>query len=231
MKHRSSWILAGLVTLSATVAFTRDASSTPAPTLAPGQSAQEHGMPELPPGWTAADMQACMAAGTPGAMHEHLGRSIGEWKGKNTMWMAPGAEPQVTECTSTVTAMMDGRYIKTEISGEMPGMGPYSGFGLYGYDNVAEQFQSTWIDNCGTGMMVGTGELSADGKTLTWNYQYHCPLNKDLATLREIERETGKDTRTLEMFGTDPKSGKEFKMMQIEFKRVGSSAMPASAGR
>ena len=27
---------------------------------------------QLPRGWTAADTQACMAAGTPGKMHEHL---------------------------------------------------------------------------------------------------------------------------------------------------------------
>src|SRR5687768_3331310 len=50
------------------------------------------GQPEmkLPPGWTKADMQACMAAGMPGKMHEHLAKDVGEWHGKNTMWMAPG---------------------------------------------------------------------------------------------------------------------------------------------
>ena len=46
---------------------------------------------QLPPGWTAEDMQAMMAAGTPGKMHEHLAKDVGMWQGKTTMWMAPGA--------------------------------------------------------------------------------------------------------------------------------------------
>ena len=43
-------------------------------------------------GWTAADMEACMLAGTPGKMHEHLVQGAGKWLGKSTMWMGPGGE-------------------------------------------------------------------------------------------------------------------------------------------
>ena len=48
------------------------------------------GQPEmkLPPGWTAADMKACVDAGTPGKMHEFLAKGVGMWQGKNTMSMA-----------------------------------------------------------------------------------------------------------------------------------------------
>ena len=37
--------------------------------------------------------------------------------------------------------------------------------------------------------------------------------------LREIERIIDKNTRTLEMHGTDPKSGKEYKMMDMKLTR------------
>jgi hypothetical protein len=37
--------------------------------------------------------------------------------------------------------------------------------------------------------------------------------------MREVETVTGPNSKTLEMFGTDPKSGKEFKMMRIELTR------------
>ena len=37
--------------------------------------------------------------------------------------------------------------------------------------------------------------------------------------MREVETITGPNTKTLEMFGTDPKSGKEFKMMSIELTK------------
>jgi hypothetical protein len=40
---------------------------------------------KLPPGWTESDMQACMAAATPGKMHQYLAQSVGVWHGKTTM--------------------------------------------------------------------------------------------------------------------------------------------------
>src|SRR5690242_10609037 len=80
---------------------------------------------KLPAGWTMDDMKACMAAGTPGKMQELLAKDAGEWTGKSTMWMGSEGEPMTSECTSTVTPIMDGRYIKVEMKGDMPGMGPY----------------------------------------------------------------------------------------------------------
>lgn len=179
------------------------------------------GPPEmkLPPGWTEADMQACMAAGTPGRRHEHLTRDVGVWQGKNTMWMGPGAEPVLSECTATIKSIMDGRFVRCEISGDMPGMGPFNGFGIYGFDNVTQQYVTAWIDNCGTGIMNGTGELSADGKTMTWELTYNCPITKKPAVMREVETITGPNTKTFEMYGPDPKTGKEYKMMTIEYTR------------
>lgn len=180
------------------------------------------GQPEmkLPPGWTPEDMQACMVAGTPGKMHEQLAKDVGVWTGKSSMWTAPGGgEPMTHECTMTITSIMDGRYTKGEMSGDMPGMGPYRGEGIMGFDNVAQRFVATWIDNHSTGIMTGTGERSADGKTITWNYNYHCPITKKPTVMRQVETNTGEDAKTLEMFGIDPKSGKEFKMMRIEMTK------------
>ncbi len=181
----------------------------------------EHGEADfpLPPGWTKEDMQACMVAGTPGEMHEFLVKQAGTWEGKSTMWMHPGAEPMETTNTAKITPMMDGRYIRCELSGEMPGMGMFRGEGTYGYDNVAKEFTSSWIDNHSTGMWKGTGELSSDKKTMTWTYTYNCPITKKPSTAREIERFVSPTSKTMEMYGKDPKSGKEFKMMTIEFTK------------
>jgi hypothetical protein len=106
-----------------------------------------------------------------------------------------------------------------EWSGEIPGMGAYHGMGLNGYDNAAGQYVSMFIDNHSTAIVHGTGKLSGDGNVMTWTYQYTCPVTKKPTTLRQIETMRGPDAMTLEMFGIEPKSGKEFKMMQIEFKR------------
>ncbi|MGH7242974.1 MAG: DUF1579 domain-containing protein [Phycisphaerales bacterium] len=177
---------------------------------------------QLPPGWTPEDMQACTIAGTPGKQHQMLASGAGQWQGKNQMWMAPGMPPINSDSTATVSPVMDGRFTKIEFAGDMPGMGPFTGWGIYGFDNVSKKFVSTWIDNMGTGMMQGTGELSADGKVLTWTYNYNCPIAKKPVVMREIETFTGPNTKTLEMWSTDPKSGKEFKSMFIEMTRKSS---------
>lgn len=203
----------GVATLAAIAVAGSMAIAEPAKESAPPVDVQ------LPEGWTAEDMQACILAGTPGAMHKKLAGDVGVWHGKTTMWMAPGAEPMQSECTSTVEAIMDGRYIKCDMEGEMPGMGPYQGLGLYGFDNVSQEFVSTWVDNHATGIMTGTGKLSDDGKVLEWKYTANCPVTKKPVIVREVETITGPNTKTLEMFGAEPKSGKEFKMMSIELTR------------
>ena len=192
--------------------------SKPAAGQAAGQPA---GQPEikLPPGWTEEDAKACMLAATPGKQHEWLAREAGEWQGRNTLWMGPGTDPIKTQSSSTVTPILDGRFTKCEMKGEMPGMGPYNGIAIYGFDNVTQKFVATWIDNHSTSIMTGVGELSPDGKVLTWNFTYSCPITKKPAKIREVETTTGPNTKTIEMFGADPKSGKEYKMMVLELTK------------
>ncbi|MDZ4658564.1 MAG: DUF1579 domain-containing protein [Bythopirellula sp.] len=189
-------------------------------TLALAQATQEAAAPmQLPNGWTAEDMQAMMSAATPGEMHKHLAGDVGTWTCKTQMWMMPGGEPVSSGGTSKVTPLLDGRFIMCEMKGEMPGMGPFNGLGIYGFDNVSQKFVANWLDNMGTGIMNGTGELSADGKTLTWEFTGNCPITKKPMVMREVETVTGPNTKTLEMFGPDPKTGKEFKMMEIQLTR------------
>jgi len=152
-------------------------------------------------------------------MHEFLLEGVGEWKGRQLMWMTPDSEPIRSECRMRISSFMDGRYIRADMEGNTPGMGPFRGFAIYGYDNAAEQFVSTWVDNHSTGIMHGVGERSADGKTLTFTHTYHCPVLDQPTKLREVTTWKDKDTRIMEMFGADPRTGKEFRMMRIEFTR------------
>jgi len=194
-----------------------DKPTTPAP------GAHDMGDMQLPPGWTAEDMQACMTAGTPGPKHEMLAKSVGTWTGTSTMWMAPGTEPMTSTITSTITSVMDGRYTRCEVQGEMAGMGAFHGLGYSGFDNVSQKFVSSWMDNHSSGIMNGEGKLSADGKTLTWTFEYNCPITKKPAIMREVDHFTSDDAMTMEMFGKDPKSGVEFKMMKLDMKRQSGS--------
>jgi len=209
--------LALVVTVAAGAIFASIAIAEPSKDATSGAGAAPE--MKLPPGWTADDMKACILAGTPGKPHELLVKDVGTWQGTQSMWMPGGTEPMKAPITSTITSIMDGRYTRVEVAGEMPGMGPYTGLGTYGFDNVSQQFVCTWIDNHSTGVMNGVGDLSSDGKTLTWQFTYNCPITKKPAVMRQVETNTGPNAKTLEMFGNDPKSGKEFKMMSIEMAR------------
>jgi len=211
---RTQWLAMGLVVLAATAACISWSVARE-----PEQEKPPVAELKLPPGFTMEDMQVCVAAGTPGEMQKRLVQGVGTWNADCTMWMSPEADPLKSKGTTVATAIMDGRFVKCEMKGEMPGMGPYTGFGLYGFDNVSQTFQSTWIDNHGTGMAVGKGELSDDGKTLTWTYTFNCPLTKQPAKLREVETITGPDTKTIVSYAPNPKTGKEFKMMSMELTR------------
>ena len=206
----ASIAVGGLATIAASLAIAADSADA--------KSADQPEM-QLPPGWTAEDMQAMITAGTPGKMHERLANDVGTWSCKTKMWMAPGSEPLTCEGKATVTSLMDGRFTKCEMTGEMPGMGTYVGGGLYGYDNVGQKFVSIWIDNHSTGIMIGEGELSADGKKITWEYTGNCPIKKGPIKIRDVETITGPNTKTLESFGAPPKGGDEYKMMSIEMTK------------
>jgi hypothetical protein len=229
MNRNNRFSIAGFAVLIAAVGSLALVQAQPQPPKDTKPAAPAVGEPPLPPGWTQEDMEACVKAGTPGSQHAHLAEAVGVWHGKSTMWMTPGAEPMQSECTSTITSIMDGRFTRCEMTGEIPGMGTFNGLGIYGYDNVTQKFQSSWIGNCSTDIMTGVGELSSDGKTLTWVYSHSCPITGKPTTLRDIERRTGPDKMTLETWGADPKSGKEFKMMEVVFTRKPGSA-PAGGG-
>lgn len=162
-------------------------------------------------------MEMYMKAGTPGEMHKVLARSVGTWAGKVTMYGMPGGAVE-SDCTTVITSMMDGRFTKAETEGMMPGMGPFKGVGIYGYDNGAKQFVSFWIDNSATCFTTGTGELSEDKKTMTWTCHFTDPLTQKPAVMKEIDTWPDANTSVLEMYGTLP-DGKEGKIMEIHYVR------------
>lgn len=171
-------------------------------------------------------MEAWMQASTPGPMHARLARYEGTWAGEMKMWHWPGADVHKATCTTTNSIIFDGRFLRCESTGDMGEMAPFQGFGLFGFDNVSQKFQGLWIDNMGTGMAIGTGSLSDDGTTFTWNFKYDCAVTKKPTYMRMVERFIDDHTITAEVFGPWPFDGKEYKMMEITYRRMPDRSTP-----
>ena len=149
--------------------------------------------------------------------HKMLAKSAGTWSGDMTMWMADGAPPQKAPTTTVTKPIYGGLYMQSTHKGDMMGM-PFEGMSIMGYDNMKKEFFSTWIDNMGSGFMISTGTWDDASKKLTLTGTTQCMNGQD-ATMREVFTIIDDNNQLLEMYGPDPKTGKEYKNMEIKYTR------------
>jgi len=168
---------------------------------------------------SAAAMKAWMEYATPGEMHKMLAKSDGNWMGETTMWMENGGQPMTSKSEATNKMMFDGRYQVSNHKGNFMGM-PFEGMSITAYDNSKKKFVSTWIDNMGTGIMHTEGDWNPSTKTIEFKGKMTDPSRpgKD-CDVREVYTFTDDTHQTLEMYGPDSKTGKEFKTMEIKFTK------------
>jgi hypothetical protein len=164
-----------------------------------------------------AEMMAKMAkAATPGPQHAMLAKMAGDWDCTAKYQMDPSQPMQEEKTSSSITTLMDGRYVQETASGQMMGA-PFNGMGIYGYDNVIGKYVSTWIDNMGTGIMKSEGV--ADGNKINWVGTMSDPMTGKVSKARMVTTITDDDHHTMEMYGVPPGGKKEMKMMTLEYSR------------
>lgn len=157
--------------------------------------------------------------GTPGAEHEVLKAFEGKWTVTSKSWMNPGDAAQESKGSSTFTWVLDGRFLRQDFKGDWAGQ-PFTGLGFIGYDKVKKEYTSIWMDNMMTGIMKSTGQYDAATKTIIDGGTFSCPMTgeKDMA-FRAEWKIVSQDENTYSMFMKD-KDGKEFKTMEITYKRA-----------
>lgn len=169
------------------------------------------GAPPMDP----AMMEAMTKASTPGEEHKHLAKMAGDWTYTSKMWMGPG-QPMESSGTMHGEMTLGGRFLQSDWNGSMMGQ-PFEGHGTDGYDNVAKQYVSSWVDNMGTGIMHGTGTCDASF-TCNSTLEMWDPVTGKKTTSRSVVSWTGNDNFKMEMFGPGP-DGKDMKWMEIVAKR------------
>jgi len=163
------------------------------------------------------DMQAMMAAATPGPHHEQLAKRAGSWKAVTTMVMQPGQPPMATTGKSVLETVMDGRFLQEVTQANMMGM-PWEGRGVYGYDNTKKKHIATWYDSFGTMMMHFEGNCSGNCKTITSKSNYFDPMSKSNKTMKTVSVMHSPDKATLTMFDV-AKDGTETQTGEVVYTR------------
>jgi hypothetical protein len=163
-----------------------------------------------------AAMEAMVKAATPGEAHKKLSSMAGTWNTQVTMWMQPGAPPQVSTGTSTNKWVLGGRWMQETFDGTFMGK-PFHGVGYTGYDNVKEQYVGTWMDTASTAVMTSMGKAE-DDKTYSFTSTIDDPLTKKPMDMKTKVTVTDKNHHTMEMWGPAP-DGTQFKMMEITYTR------------
>jgi hypothetical protein len=163
-------------------------------------------------------MQKFMDYATPSEGHKILKDMEGNWAFTMKSWMEPGAQPEESKGKSVNKLIMNGKFIQQDVTGTAMGK-PFKGMGLMGFNNMKKAYETTWIDNMGTGMMKGTATWDSNGKTIAEKGEFSCPMTDDKERdYRSQTKFTAKNMYTYEMYTNGP-DGKEFKMMEINYKR------------
>jgi len=154
----------------------------------------------------------------PGDNHKALADFVGKWSITVQYWMAPDAKPEASTGKSTFKWIMGGRFLEQTVKSKM-GKQAFEGLGLLGYDSVRGEYQSVWLDNMATHMMQAKGQRDPATGTYTENGDFSCAMTgKKNRTFRsELKMPSKKEI--LHLMWMEGPDGKEFKAMEIAYKR------------
>lgn len=154
----------------------------------------------------------------PGDGHKIFKGYEGNWKHTMKWWMKPGDKPEEHKGTNTNKWIMGGRFFQAEAKGKAMGQ-PFNGMGLTGYDTMKEQYQSVWIDNMGTTMVLATGKYDAATKTLKEEGTFADAMTGEKDKWFRTEWNlSDKKSYTYAMYTKDAE-GKEFKSLEIIYTK------------
>ena len=154
-----------------------------------------------------------MKAMMPGPHHAQLAKLVGHFEVDLKYRMGPEAPWTSNPLEAHREMVMDGRQLREVIEGEFEGQ-PFRGESTVGYDNVAEQYHSMWIDNMSTGVMFVTGTADDSGAvTFEGTHSDAWTMDKNKWTKSVMSA----DGSLFEMYGKTP-DGAVFKHMSITYK-------------
>jgi hypothetical protein len=122
-----------------------------------------------------------------------------------------------TQGTATIKGLLGGRFVMETIEAPMMGM-PWTGHGIYGYDNTTQKHVGTWFDSFGTTMMHFEGTCENSCSVVTMYSSYMDPMTKSMKKMKSVSKTVDDGTVMGELYDV-AKDGKETKVMEMTYKR------------
>jgi Protein of unknown function (DUF1579) len=160
--------------------------------------------------------EAYEKAARPGPEHKVLEALVGSWEFTGKFWMDPSKPPMENKGTSESKWILDGRFVEEEVKSELFGK-PFVGRGLTGFDKAQGKYTGTWIDSMSTGISTSVGTADKDGKVLSFTREDYDGLTKKKNVSKDVLTIKSNDEHVMESYKVE--DGKEFKMMEISYKR------------
>ena len=167
----------------------------------------------------AAMMEKAKTLGAPGVNHQALTPLAGNWTATGRSWMKPGDKPMESQGTSNNSWVFENRFLKQEFKGNWAGQ-PFEGMGYVGYDNIRGEYESIWLDNMMTGIVKLTVTYDPASKALTFTGTFSCPVTGDKNHMMKAEWKIIDNDKNVYTAWDKTPDGKEFKSMEITYKRV-----------
>lgn len=178
-------------------------------------TAQKEG--EMSPAEQAEYMKKFQEAVAPGAHHSHLKDMVGDWNAEIRQYMAPGAEPLVSQGEATYELAFGGRFLIQHMTADMMGM-PFEGMGISGFDKTKNKHTIVWADNMGTAITYSEGDCSDHCKKEVHNTTMTDPVMGETMNVKMVTKVIDHNKHVFEMYMAGP-DGNEFKSMEIIYTR------------
>lgn len=168
-----------------------------------------------------------MRAMMPGEQHKELAKMAGTWKTTAKMWMSgPEGPATVTQGTSEIKSVLDGRFLLEEMNSEMKMPGPdgkemtmpFKGIGMTGYDNFKNMYVGCWADSMGTQILNFSGMKPPGSDTYTFYGQMDEPmLNVSGRTVKYETKVINDNKHVFSMY--DLHAGPNYKVVEVTYER------------
>ena len=157
---------------------------------------------------------------TPGPHHKLLKPFEGTFKSEVQMWMGPG-DPMLSTGTIENKFHLNGLYLHQEYVGNRTD-GPFpsfAGYGYWGYNMTAGEYQGFWIDNASTTMQLEAGNVDASGKVWEMSSEFVMPGTDAIMKKRTVFTVVSDDHHTMDSYMTPP-GAEEMRSMFIGYQRA-----------